>query len=102
MPMTRKTLLKGAVLLVGLWTLVGLLTTGALYVELRTYGMLISVPRLVGSQLLQWYGWVALTPVAMALARRFRFERGRVAVGLAVHVPASLVLTALRIAWVAF
>jgi hypothetical protein len=101
MLMTRTSLVKGAALLVGVWTIVGLLTTGALYVEMRNYGMQWSVPRIFASQLLSWYGWAALTPAAVALARRFRFERGRIAAGLAVHVPASLLLAALHMAWVA-
>ena len=50
-----------------------------------------------GVNLTYYYLWALTTPIVVWLARRFRFESGRWARTLAVHVIASAILTALQI-----
>lgn len=44
-----------------------------------------------------WYVWALLTPLAVWLARRFPFARGRMARAMMVHLAAGILLTALKI-----
>jgi LytS/YehU family sensor histidine kinase len=44
-----------------------------------------------------YWAWGALVPVVVALAQRFRLEPGHWKLGLAVHVPASVLITIVQI-----
>ncbi len=58
-------------------------------------------PYLVLVNLVVWVGYALLAPVIFWLGRRFRFDRVGWRTALAVHVPASLVITALHLVGVA-
>ena len=47
--------------------------------------------------LVVWGGWAPLAPIAFWLGRRFRFDRDGWRRALAVHVPASLIVTSLHL-----
>ena len=47
--------------------------------------------------LVEMYGWAVMAPVVMALARRFPFTRATLVRSLAVHVPASLAASTLKL-----
>ena len=57
-------------------------------------------PFLVLINLFTWVGYVMWTPAIFWLGRRFRFDRRHWLVALAVHVPASLIITSLHLALV--
>ena len=78
------------------WTFLGLFFASQtyltyLYTEGKAPGGLI-----VKLSLAEWYVWAVLTPPIVWLARRFPLERGRLLRALAVHVPVSLVLAAVK------
>jgi signal transduction histidine kinase len=79
------------------WTAMGLLESGKAYVYARLRG---GDPTLVGSligNMPWWYGWAALTPVAFALAARFRIDRPPVGRRIAVHVVAAGALSVIHL-----
>lgn len=47
--------------------------------------------------LVVWGGWAPLAPIAFLLGRRFRFDRHGWRRAIAVHVPASLIVTSLHL-----
>jgi two-component system, LytTR family, sensor kinase len=55
-------------------------------------------PFLILINLFTWVGYVLWTPAIFWLGRRFRFDRQRWLVALAVHAPASLIITSLHLA----
>lgn len=57
-------------------------------------------PFLVLINLFTWVGYMLWTPAIFWLGRRFRFDRQHWLVALAVHVPASLIMTSLHLALV--
>lgn len=86
-----------------LWTIPGLLCALQVY----TGGVLVrGQPYTWGAILWYalpvWWLWIPFTLVALVLARRFPLERGRLLRGLLVHVPASLILTVLHLAFYAY
>ena len=58
-------------------------------------------PYLVLVNLVVWVGYALWTPVIFWLGRRFRFDRQGWKTALAVHVPASLIVTSLHLLMVA-
>jgi len=88
--------LKLALLLFGVWTVVGF------YFATQAYYNPAFVPRLPWSQailinLTYYYLWGLCTPLVILMGRRFRFERGRWPAALVAHIAASCALTALQI-----
>jgi signal transduction histidine kinase len=88
---------NGRLVVLGLWTFLGLLESTNAYVgaQLRDY------PADWGSALIGnmpwWYFWAALTPVALLLARRFRFDGGHAVRSVVVHVGAAALLTVIHL-----
>src|SRR5207244_1871225 len=60
-------------------------------------GRTISWGRALAVNIPFYYLWALLTPLLIRLARRFPLTRGRWGASLAVHVPLSLVVTALQL-----
>ena len=78
------------------WTLV------ALYFAIQAYYNPAFIPSLTWSQALTvnftyYYFWGLCTPIVVILGRRFRFDSGRWPIALAVHIAASVALTAVQI-----
>ena len=88
------------VLILGFWTVLGLLESTKAYVaeQLRgPQGVPPGMPTgflaaLVGN-MPWWLFWAALTPVVFALARRFRVDGGRWPAAAAVHLGAGVALS---------
>jgi len=88
--------LKLALLLFGVWTVVGF------YFATQAYYNPAFVPRLPWSQailinLTYYYLWGLCTPLVILMGRRFRFDAGRWPTALVAHIVASCALTALQI-----
>jgi signal transduction histidine kinase len=86
-------------LIFGAWTAVGVFFASQLYVlyPITSGGREITFSRALLVNLPFYWLWALLTPVILALARRFPLERGRWKRGLAVHVGASVALSALQL-----
>lgn len=97
----KNRLKKLALLLLG-WSLVAIITTSQIYLELVTYNQPADLKRLFLTQFLQWNFWVAATPFIGWLAKRFRIESGRWVKGLAVHIPTSVFVAASHISYIVF
>jgi signal transduction histidine kinase len=83
--------------IVGVYTAVAVLFTGQVWLDYAYLRVPVSWPLALGVSAIDWYLWAALTPAVLALARRFPLARGRLARALALHVPASVVLTAFKL-----
>ena len=55
---------------------------------------------ILAMNLILWGGWVMFAPAIVWLARRVRFERGRWRRAIAIHAPASLIITSAHLLWV--
>lgn len=83
-------------IILGLWTLLGVLYAGPIYFEVRAEGMGHSVWKIFTWGILTWLVWAPLTPVLMWLARRFSLVGETWKRSLAVHIPAFLLSSALH------
>lgn len=52
---------------------------------------------LVGMNFAYWYIWALFTPVVVCLSRRFRLDERSLALALAVHVPAAVILSVVHV-----
>lgn len=77
---------------VGIWTLFGLFFSTQSYVFAHLHARPQTLTHALLSNLPDWYIWAVFSLLIGWLFRRFPLEKGRLAVGLAVHVPASLVI----------
>jgi two-component system, LytTR family, sensor kinase len=59
-----------------------------------------NLPYILAMNLLLWGGWVMFAPMIIWLGRRVRFERGRWRRAIAIHAPASVVITSAHLVWV--
>ncbi|MGH9427324.1 MAG: sensor histidine kinase, partial [Terriglobia bacterium] len=82
-------------LFLGVWTLFGLFFSTQSYFHAQIYERPMTWRHALLSNLPDWYIWAAFSLLIGWLFRHFPFEKGRLAVSLAIHIPASLV-----IAWV--
>ncbi|HKC25385.1 MAG TPA: histidine kinase [Thermoanaerobaculia bacterium] len=86
------------VLILAAWTAAGLFFGSQLYsLWPVAAGRTISWGRALAVNVPFYYLWALLTPLLIRLARRFPLARGRWGASLAVHVPLSLVVTALQL-----
>ena len=69
----------------------GLLESGKSYINARANGVSADWPSVLSATMPWWLMWAAFTPVAIALSRRFRLDRGS-PVPIAIHVLAALTL----------
>lgn len=81
------------------WTFLGLFFASQTYMTYLYANPDGNIPGWLISKisLSEWYLWAVLTPLVLWLAHRFPLERGRWLVGLAVHIPAALILTVVKI-----
>jgi hypothetical protein len=80
----------------GVWILLGLIYVAPIYFEVRAEGMGHSFLKVFSWGILQWLAWAPLTPVIIALARRFPLVGGSWGRSLAVHIPAFILFSALH------
>ncbi|HET6961568.1 MAG TPA: hypothetical protein VFJ27_03690, partial [Terriglobia bacterium] len=79
-------------LFLGIWTSFGLFFSTQSYFHAQLYERPMTWRNALLSNLPDWYIWAVFSLLIGWLFRRFPFEKGRLAVSLAVHIPASLVI----------
>src|SRR5215813_3194757 len=82
-------------LVIGVWTLMGLLRATQVSLGFEMMGHVPSWRRLAIWQLLVFYVWIALTPVILWLGRRFKLERSHWLRSLAAHLLLGSLVTLL-------
>lgn len=88
--------------LVGLWTLPGVLVGSQLFFHDRVQGLNVYPhlwPRYVIWQLVGWYFWIPVTPFILLLGRRVPVGLGRNWIGILVHVVVASLLSLFFAAW---
>jgi two-component system LytT family sensor kinase len=90
--------LRFALLLAGVWTLLGLLGASQDALNLAYHGQPVAWPRTLAVSLVDWYTCAAFTPVVLWLVRRVPLTGGRwVRAGL-IHAAATAVMVVLKYA----
>ena len=98
----RERRLFQALVLVGLWTLPGILVGSQLFFHDRVQGLNVYPdlwPRYVVWQLVGWYFWIPVTPFILLLGRRVPVGLGRKWTGILVHVVVASLLSLFFAAW---
>ena len=88
--------------LVGLWTLPGILVGSQLFFHDRVQGLNVYPdlwPRYVIWQLVGWYFWIPVTPFILLLGRRVPVGLSRKWTGILVHVVVASLLSLFFAAW---
>jgi signal transduction histidine kinase len=85
-------------LVLGLWAVPSLIGTLVYYLRMAATENPVSLRVAMLYQFAAWYPWVALTPLVLALGRRFSLERSRPWVALPVHLGAGLAIGATHLA----
>jgi two-component system LytT family sensor kinase len=83
----------GAVVLVALWSIPGILASAETSIFQMLEGRHLPFARVLLQQCSAWWAWAAMTPVVFMLAERWPLRRPFRAGTLAVHVLGSLVAT---------
>ena len=96
MKKAQSSLLQGFPLLFGAWTLFALFMLLQSYVYRTKVGQEINLPVLLAGEFSFAYIWLALTPLVLRLADRFRLEKPHFLINLGIHVVAGAVLSALH------
>jgi sensor histidine kinase YesM len=78
------------------YTMLNLFTASRIYISYSYGNYSISWWRALLLAMPDWYGWALLTPLIYFLARRFPIERGVIVRALMVHIPASLLISILK------
>jgi hypothetical protein len=78
-------------LLIGLWSIPGLISTSQLYFLLGQRDTPVSFRAAFLWQFPPWLFWAFMTPIVLRLGRRFPLERGRLGSSIGVHLLATLV-----------
>src|SRR5262249_24459506 len=78
-------------------TAAAILFTSQVWVDYAYAGRRLSWPRAFGVALIDWELWTALAPLVILLAERIPLSRARLAKALAIHIPASIALTAVKL-----
>jgi hypothetical protein len=91
MPSAERLSGRDRLLIFGVWTSLGLLETAKGYLNASMLGLRQPWTQPLLDNLPWWLAWAGLTPIVIALARRFRLDRGPKAV--AVHAAASVALS---------
>jgi two-component sensor histidine kinase len=85
-------------LVLGLWAVPSLIGTLVYYLRMAPTEDPVSLRFAMLYQFAAWYPWVALTPIVLALGRRFSLERSRPWIALPVHLAAGLAIGATHLA----
>ncbi|MBI4473706.1 MAG: hypothetical protein HY646_13650, partial [Acidobacteria bacterium] len=81
----------------GIWTLLALFFSSRLILSYAYAGQLTDWQIPVLLSLIEWYGWAALTPVLMLLAKKFPIHWRNWRSAVLVHLPSSILLSVLKI-----
>ena len=88
--------LRQWLIILSLWTLLGILYAAPVYFEVRSEGMDHSFWKILAWGTLTWLVWAPLTPLLMWLARRFSLVGETWKRSLMVHIPAFLLSSAVH------
>jgi len=88
--------LKTWVVVVAVWTMLGLIYAGPIYFEVEAEGMGHAAWRIFTWGILTWLVWAPLTPLIVWLARRFSLVGKTWLRNLAVHLPAFFLISAVH------
>jgi signal transduction histidine kinase len=94
--MSNRTYLKTWLIVVAIWTLLGVIYAGPIYYEVEAEGMGHAAWRIFSWQILTWLAWAPLTPVIVWLARRFSLIGSTWRRSLAVHLPVFFLISAIH------
>ena len=86
----------GWIILLGFWTVPGLLLASQIYFSFDMEGQTMSWWRLVVWQVPGWYFWAAATPLIFRLTRRVPVARGRWLTAGLTHLGAALLAALTR------
>lgn len=86
---------RGAIV-VGVWTLLGVIYAAPIYVEVTSEGMSHAAWRVFSWGILTWLAWAPLTPLITWLGRRFSFVESSWKTSLLVHVPSFVTISAIH------
>ena len=78
---------------IALWTLIGLLFAGQFHLSNAQFGIPVSWGTAIGFGLADWYVWAAWSLPILSLSRRFPLDRIGWVRNLAVHLPASALVS---------
>jgi hypothetical protein len=85
-----------AVRVLAVFTAVAVLFAGQVWLDYAYARVPVTWPQALSISAIDWYLWAALTPVVLWLAARAPLAPPRLGRALAVHLPACLVLTAIK------
>jgi hypothetical protein len=94
-PLQRNSLLRWTII-TGTWVLLGLIYVTPGYFEMRAERMGHSFIKVFAWGILTWLAWAPLTALIVALARRFPLVGGSWKTGIAVHLPAFVICSAIH------
>lgn len=77
-------------------TLLGLFSASRLYITYNYGDYTITWGRAMALAMPDWYAWALLTPLIYWLAGRFPIERNHLRRNLAIHIPASIALSIIK------
>jgi two-component system, LytTR family, sensor kinase len=80
------------ILILGAWTIVGLLFALRRIVLVKVQGIHVSLAFAGTLELVWWYVWAAYTPLVVGLAKRFPLTGPRFVPHIAIHTIASLIM----------
>src|SRR5215510_9376556 len=80
------------VVIIGFWTLFGLLNASQTYVSFRMEGFYRPFSRFMIVDLLGWWPWIPATAIVLALGRRFPMERRTWMRALPIHFVAAVLI----------
>jgi len=83
-------------LILAAWVMLGIIYAGPIYLEVRAEGMAHSAGKIFTWGILTWCAWAPLTPAMVWLARRYPLVGTSWKKGIAAHLPAFLLLSALH------
>ena len=84
---------KTGVIVLAVWTMLGLIYAGPIYFEVEAEGMGHAASRIFSWGILTWLAWAPLTPVIIWLARRFSLVGETWQRNIAIHLPAFFLIS---------
>lgn len=87
---------KWIAIIIAVWTVLGVIYAGPIYMEVRNEGMGHPAWRIFSWGILTWLAWAPLTPAIVWLARRYSLLDGAWRKNLFLHLPAFLLLSVLH------
>jgi len=94
--MSYRPYLKTWLIIVAVWTILGVIYAGPIYFEVEAEGMGHAAWRIFSWGILTWLAWAPLTPVIVWLARKFSLVGETWLRNLAVHLPAFFLISAVH------